>query len=196
MKRGKGRVKGNAIREFISWYEREQSQSGLALAIETLPREHRRHFDTTAHALGVFPSTWYPSESIHAALDALFADKTPKQVATLADAGGRATVRAMMRGLYRVIFTWVMTPGRFGKVVQTTWKLSYDTGRVEHRVLSDNRHQGIVVDWAGHHPFLCQMNVAAKAALYGEMGCRGVNVDQRYCVSDGDSKCGSIISWD
>jgi len=35
-----------------------------------------------------------------------------------------------------------------------------------------------------------------KAGIYRTMSCSNVRIEQRYCRSDGDSDCGSIIAWD
>lgn len=89
-----------------------------------------------------------------------------------------------------------MTPGRYAKIVSRIWRLNYDTGYVETEVMGPTRHRGVVHDWAGHHPFLCRVNVAIKASIYRAMGCRGVRIESRSCINDGDASCGSIISWD
>jgi hypothetical protein len=40
------------------------------------------------------------------------------------------------------------------------------------------------------------MNVAVKVGLYVAMGCQRVRVEERFCTSNGDPACGSVIAWD
>jgi hypothetical protein len=74
--------------------------------------------------------------------------------------------------------------------------LNYDAGRVENEVLGPRRHRGSVHEWNSHHPLLCRMHCAIKAEIYTAMGCKHAQIERRFCRSDGDPGCGSIIVWD
>jgi len=196
-RQGLGRVKGNAIREFITWFsgQGEAERARLFAAVRDLPPDEQRLFDAERASLGILPSTWYPMEPIHRILDQLTRGMSAGSIDALAREAGVATIRGMQRGLYKVIFTTVMTPSRYIRVANMAWQLSYDTGRVENHELGPTRHRAIVRDWSGHHHFLCKMNVAAKAAIYEAMGSEEVVIEDRYCVHDGQGECGSLIAW-
>jgi hypothetical protein len=191
----RGRIKGNAIREFIAWYCGEGQRERLVAALRRLSLEEQALFDVDHRSLGILPSTWYPMITIHHILDEMLAGITLREVDALARAGGEVTVQAMMTGLYRAIFTAVMTPSRFAKLANMAWRTSYDNGWVDNTVIAPNRHRAVVREWIGHHPFLCKLNVAAKVGIYAAMGPRDVVIEDRYCVSEGRSECGSVISW-
>lgn len=190
-----GRIKGSAIRGFLLWYERAHAER-LAQAVAAIPPALGGELDLDRPALGILPSTWYSMELAHAVLDELVRDLSPSELDGLGTAGGEATVASMMHGVYRFLFTQVLSPARYGHVVGLLWKFSYDTGKVTNRELGPNRHQGIVSGWAGHHPLLCRMNIAAKRAMYVQMGGKNVIVETRSCITDGATSCGSIIRWD
>lgn len=191
----RGRIKGNAIREFIAWYCGQGERERLTAAIRGLTLEEQALFDLEHRALGILPSTWYPMETVHHLLDRVLGGMRPREVEALASAGGRVTAEAMMTGLTRAIFTAVMTPSRFARLANMAWRTSYDTGWVDNTVLAANRHRAVVREWRGHHGFLCKLNVAVKARIYAAMGCEGVVIEDRYCVDEGRGECGSLIAW-
>lgn len=191
----KGQIKGIAIREFIAWYGREHGRQPLVDAVLRLPQEDQAHFEVDHEALGILPSTWYPAEIIHRALDSITAGRSRDEVRALAKDAGAATVRGMMKGAHKVVFSYVMTPRRYVRVVQTLWRLNYDSGRVDHEILAPNIHQSFVRDWKGHHAFLCALNFSARVTIYEEMGCNNLEIIDRYCVSDGNEECGSVFTW-
>ena len=190
-----GKIKGFSIREFVAWYGPERDGEHVRVVIRGLDANDHAHFDLADAALGILPSSWYPAEVIHRVLDGILRGLSPHEIDALAQAGGAATVRSMMKGLYRTVFSLVMSPRRYGRAVQLTWKLNYDSGWFENIEMAPKKHQGVVHEWAGHHPFLCRMNVAAKAAIYEVMDCERVVVE-RSCKSDGGTWCGSVITWE
>ncbi|MEZ4451640.1 MAG: hypothetical protein R3B09_19365 [Nannocystaceae bacterium] len=191
----RGRIKGNAIREFIAWYLSLGHREQLVAAIRRLELEEQALFDFDHRALGILPSTWYSGLTVHRVLDGMLEGMSRREVEALATAGGQVTADTMMTGLYKAIFTAVMTPSRFAKLANMAWRTSYDNGWVDNEVLGPGRHRAVVREWGGHHHFLCKLNVAVKARIYVAMGCQEVLVEDRYCVSDGRSECGSLISW-
>ncbi len=191
----KGRVKGAAIREFIAWYARERGREHLVAAVSKLPPEDLEYFDLDHEALGILPSTWYPAAVIHRAIDNITDGLDDEQYAALAQDAGAATVRGMMTGLHKIVFTAVMTPKRFVRVVRNAWRLNYDSGRVDYDIPNQYTHQTFVREWKGHHRFLCALNFSARFTIYREMGCRGLEVRDRYCVDEGREECGGVLSW-
>jgi hypothetical protein len=189
-----GRIKGAAIRDFIAWYAREHDLERLKRAVAELPEQTA--FDFGHASLGILPSTWFEATDVHRVLDTLTEGLSAPAYDALARDGGRATVQALMTGLQKIIFTKFMTPGAYGKLANIAFRLNYDVGSVINEELGPRRHAGSVQGWASHHPFLCRMHVTIKAEIYAAMGCKHTEIEQRFCRSDGDTHCGSIIVWE
>ena len=192
--RNKGRIKGAAIRDFVAWHIETFGPAPLERAIRNLPVQAQEEFDLSAPCFGVLPSVWLPGNIAHHVLDELLDGLTVSQVDELALGGAEATVRGMLSGAQRIVFS-VMTPKLYAKVANMAFRLNYDEGRVVNEELDRRRHRGSVEDWTSHHAFLCQMNVHIKAAVYRAMGCQQVEIEERFCKSKGDGACGSIIRW-
>ncbi|MEM6993141.1 MAG: hypothetical protein AAF721_21690 [Myxococcota bacterium] len=191
-----GRMKGSTVGAFFAWYEREIAAGKVREAVLSLAPEDAARFDLDKHAMGVLASHWYDAAPLHQMLDYVFGETPEPVLEDVTQRAGTAVAEEMRTGVYKILFNWFMTPGRYAKVVSRIWRLNYDSGRVETEVLAPNRHRGTVHDWAGHHGVLCRINVAIKAEIYRAMGCRGVEIESRYCVDNGDDACGSIIRWD
>jgi hypothetical protein len=144
----------------------------------------------------VLSSVWFDARDVHAVLDELTRGMTSAAYDALARDAGRATVQALMTGVQKIVFTNFMTPAAYSKLANLAFRLNYDAGQVFNEELAPHRHRGTVRDWVSHHPFLCRMNVAIKAEIYSTMGCENARIEQRFCRSDGDAECGSIIIWD
>jgi hypothetical protein len=190
-----GRIKGAAIRAFIEWYAHEHDLERLKAAIRQLPEEAQASFDFTHESLGVLPSTWFEATDVHGILDELTQGLAPSAYDALARAAAHATVQAMMSGVQKIIFTKFMTPGAYAKFANVAFHLNYDSGSVTSEKLGPRRHAGTVHGWTAHHPFLCRMHIGIKLQIYVAMGCSGAHIERRFCSSDGDDHCGSIITW-
>lgn len=193
--RSRGRIKGSAVGEFAAWYLREVDPDRMRRAAASLAPELRALIDVDHERLGLLPSRWYPAEVVHGVLDGVVDGLSRPQTEELVLRAATATVDGLRRGVYRILFSWFLTPERYGRLVQTAWERNYDTGFVEATVVGERRHRGLVQQWASHHPFLCKLNVAVKAEIYRAMGCKDVRIAERYCVSEGDPACGSILEW-
>lgn len=191
----RGNIKGSGIGEFAAWYLREVDADRMRAAVRRLPRELGSLLDADHDRLGLLASRWYPAEVVHGILDGMLEGMTPTQIEDLVLRAGAATVAGFRRGVYKILFSWLMTPERYGRLVQAAWQRNYDTGHVESTILGPRRHRGLVHGWASHHRFLCKHNVAVKAEIYRAMGCDNVRIEHRYCVEDGDDACGSILVW-
>jgi hypothetical protein len=190
-----GRIKGAAIRDFIAWYAREYDAERLKSAILQLPEAAQAAFDISHGTFGVLPSTWFDARDLHRVLDSLTEGSSPAEYDELAREAGHATVQALMTGVQKIIFTKFMTPGAYAKLANIALHLNYDAGEVINEELGPRRHAATVRGWTAHHPFLCRMHVAIKVEIYTAMGCTEAHTEKRFCRSDGDDRCGSIISW-
>lgn len=192
----RGRIKGNAILAFLTWFERHHGSARILGAMEGLSPPDREMFTPGRPGLGILPSVWYPASVVHRTLDGMTVGMSREELDTLADEGGAATVRTLMRGVQGIVFALFMTPARYGAFVQKLWNLNYDSGTAENRVLSPTRHETLTRGWRGHHPLLCRMNSAVRVTLYEAVGCRNVVVEQRFCILRGDPACGSRVHWE
>jgi hypothetical protein len=50
-------------------------------------------------------------------------------------------------------------------------------------------------NWSGHHPFVCDMNIAAATAIYQAMGQKRVSTQRVACIAEGGPLCRYITSW-
>jgi len=191
-----GRVKGAAIRDFIGWYARTHGQDRLDRAVWSLPREQQEEFDLERARLGVLSSVWFPAEVVHGVLDDLTKGLDAAAYEELVESAAEATVKGLMTGAQRIIFSKLMTPSVYSRIANMAFRLNYSPGEVISEVLGPKRHRGHVEGWSGHHPFLCRMNVAIKARLYTVMGCQGVRIEERFCRLEGQDACGSVLTWD
>jgi hypothetical protein len=60
---------------------------------------------------------------------------------------------------------------------------------------STNVHLKTFVGWNSHHPFSCQLNMAAAKPIYDAMGCKNVRYQRLGCISRGAAKCQLEVSW-
>ena len=191
-----GRVKGAAIREFVAWHVSVQGTGPLERAIRALRPEQQDEFALDRDCLGVLPSVWFPGEVVHGVLDRLTDGLDARAYDALVQGGAEATVKGLMTGAQRIVFSTLLSPRTYTKVASLTFTRSSETAGIENEELGPKRHRGTVEDWASHHPFLCRMNVAIKGGIYRAIGCKSVRIEERFCRSDGQPQCGSVIAWD
>ncbi|HVU01042.1 MAG TPA: hypothetical protein VHE30_04790 [Polyangiaceae bacterium] len=191
-----GRVKGGAIREFFTWYLGVHGRARVDELLSVLSEEDRELFDPDRAGLGILQSDWLPMRTVHQLLDEATRNLDADAYERLVVSGAHATVKALMTGAQKVVFTTLLSPRSYQKVGGLAFRLNYETGNVMNEELGPKRHRGHVEGWLSHHPFLCRMNVRIKAELYQAMGCKNVRIEERFCVSDGDAQCGSVIAWD
>ncbi|MBI3205727.1 MAG: hypothetical protein HYZ29_29590 [Myxococcales bacterium] len=190
-----GKIKGNAFREFLVWFEARSGQPALTRAFGHLPAELSDELDPSRPALGVLASNWYSIEIVHSLLDTLTADLSPTDLERFTHEAAEATIARMMRGVQKAAFSLLISPRRYPKVINLLWGMNYDSGRVQVVEQTPTCHEGIVSDWRGHHPLICQINHLAKVHMYEAMGCLDVTVHLTRCVSKGDGDCRSLVRW-
>jgi hypothetical protein len=188
--------KGASIRSFLGWYERSQDRERVIRAIRQLPPEHRLLLDADRDAFGVLPSRWYPSELVHALVDALTAGLSEEQLDRLARDGARVIIKDGLNGVYKMIFDLLVTPERYARHSHRIWRMFHDTGSTDVVVVGPREQRARITDRWGHHPFICRLNRASTAVLYGEMKCRNVVLTDEGCVARGDRECVSLVRWD
>jgi hypothetical protein len=190
-----GHIKGAAFREFLRWYRRKIGDEAVAAQIARLPREVRERLDVSADAFGVLASTWYPAPVIHAFCDVITEGLAPAQRVALARESSRPLMDATLRGLYRFLFEQLASPSRITMLAPRIWRTYFDSGKRSTEIVSPARHDGIIEDWRGHHPFLCLVQVHATTSLYEAAGCHNVATTQLECISEGAPRCRWSTTW-
>lgn len=190
-----GARQGNAFREFLLWYEQDRGQGALLAAFDRLEPALRSELDRDRPALGVLPSVWYPAAVVHPLLDAVTEGAPPAELDRLVREGARHTIDQMMRGVQRIAFSLLVSPARYPRIINTLWRLNYDSGQVRVLVHGPRKHESIVTGWQAHHRLACRLGHASKERMYQVMGCRSVHVRQTACIADGAADCRSVVTW-
>lgn len=193
------RIKGAAVREFLSWYAQRTSRDTLREAVASLPESLRVLFDADADAIGVLPSSWYDTRAVHELIDVVFARIAPEDRDASIRDGARFAVAQNARGIYRFVVER-LTPEMYCRNIQRLWNMLHDTGQREIVTLSapgetPTRIRSVIREWPGHHPALCVASTETMAAVFEIMGCREVRVDRIACVSDGAPECVAEMTW-
>ncbi|MBK7399586.1 MAG: hypothetical protein IPJ34_25840 [Myxococcales bacterium] len=188
-------IKGSAFREFLRWYRERFGDTRVRALTSALPPEIRRQIDPSADAFGILASTWYPAPIIHALCDAVVAGLDERQQSALAREASRVLMDATLRGLYRFLFEQLASPARIVMLAPRIWRTYFDSGERTTEIVSAARHDGVIQNWRGHHPFLCAVQVHATTSLYEAAGCRNVATTPLDCVSNGATRCRWSTTW-
>jgi hypothetical protein len=187
-------IKGAGFREALRWYAETHGAERIAAAFRTLPAEIQARLDPAKETLGILPATWYPTDVVHAILDAVLAGSGTRQRADLARAAGRATVEGTLRGFYGAVFGALATPERYARHAQKIWSLYHDNGQLEV-VLSRGGAESRITEWPGHHRFICDMHLAAAPVVWESMGMPVTGSTRLECVSTGGKLCRFETQW-
>lgn len=185
-----GRIKGTAFREFLIWYGAHHGRARVSRAVAP-----HRQFDANASDLGVLPNVWYPAPLVHELIDALTEGFTREELAAMAQDAANEIMRKTLRGVYRAVFNLFVTPDRYRRHIDKLWSLHYDTGRPVIDVVGPGEHRVRYLDWAGHHPFVCALNMSSAIPIYTAMGCRDVGWTRVSCRADALETCESQVRW-
>jgi hypothetical protein len=193
----RGRIKGAAFGEFLAWYQREFGRERLAATTQVIPIHVRNELelDLNRESLGILSSRWYPSDSIQILLDVIFASIEATRRSEMMERAADAVMQATLKGVYRVLFTWLATPERYARFADRLWRSYYDSGVMQVEQSGPTRAVCTVRDWHSHHPRICDINRAAAASIYRAMGCDGVVTRRECCVSDGAAECRFVTTW-
>ncbi len=187
-------VKGSAIREFAHWYEGRFGRDYVRGVVERLGPAMRDQLFVDRQALGIVATEWYPSEIVHAILDAVSEGKSDDEMGRLVREATEFTVRRLSRGLYKLLFRMVGSPGLYAKHVQRAWSSLHTTG-TRRVVIGDSEAESIIEDWPGHHRWLCLVTMETMRSVFEIMGCRDVQLERLSCVHDGADRCRARLRY-
>jgi hypothetical protein len=188
-------VKGAALREFLSWYTVHRQRAPLDGAIAALPAGERAGLVPGAEALGVVPSTWYPSRVTHVLLDAICNEMPTAARGRMVKEATEHVVDRMIRGVYAVLFRMVATPDRYAGQIQRVWGQLHDTGERRVQLQGGCEAESVTRGWAGHHELLCEVASETMGQVFERMGCGDVLVRRTACVARGDADCRTHLRW-
>jgi len=191
-----GRIKGAALREFLSWYQQKLGEAAFSERFADLPEDLARQLNTGTEALGIVASRWYDCRLIHSVLDALTAGLSEEERLALTVEGSRAVMDHTLRGVYRSLFEWMANPKRYARHGGKIWSTYYDSGDFSIESSLEARQAVCTIrNWSSHHPILCDMNRGASTAIYQAMRLPGANCVREACVSQGATECRFVTNW-
>jgi hypothetical protein len=189
------KVKGVALREFLSWYAGAHGADAIRSIFTTLPKEARPDLLQDAPNLGLIASGWYSAKAVHAVLDHLTSRLPPAERQRIAREAAQAIMRETLTGVYRALLETFISPDRYARNAQRFFSRFFDQGTMTKTKTAPNTHLTVIREWAAHHPFLCDLVMQMPVPVYGMMGCKDVRVKKLRCISDGDPDCAYDTTW-
>jgi hypothetical protein len=190
-----GQIKGAPIVEFLRWYTSAYGRDALVGLLAGIELSPRVSLNLSYEHFGLLSSDWYPARAFHEVLDRVVARTPPERVAWLARESARAVIATTLKGIYRVLFSFMMSPARYAQNAQQLFGRYYRPGTFLKLPLGSRGHRTVIRDWPGHHPLLCEMIVYTGEYVYEAMGCRDVEMRRTGCISDGASECSFETTW-
>jgi len=189
---GAPRFKGVVLRELAPWLVRSFSYAVVQRAFATLPAGLASGLDPTRPDFGALAGTWYDARIYKIVLDVVLASKPGVSRKALAREAAESMLGTTLRGIYSGLFRLMATPALYARYAQKMWDTHYDTGTVAigHASATEARHE--VRGWAGHHPFVCELNRQSGAVVYELMGVRDVRIIAESCSPPA---CTSTYRW-
>ena len=194
---GADRVRGAAFRELVCWHAAEHGADQLTERVVGIAaRFEHAGLKPEAKGLGILASSWYEAPLVHALLDAMVEGLTPADQRAMAAEAASHVMTATLSGVYRMLFEWMATPGRYARFAGLLWRSYFDGGDFLVELEAGTRTALCTIsDWTSHHPFMCELNLWAATEIYRAMGCLEVVTVRRACVSDGERHCSFVTTW-
>ncbi len=191
-----GKVKGAAVRAFLTWYHDQFGRAGVEALLKHVPDDVKSDFDVAQPDLGILTSGWYSAKFIHAYCDALTRVHDRIELDKILRQGVVATMEKNLQSVYKRFFLRVlMSPERYVKYCQSLWGMHFDNGTLDVRAEGTCALRWRIHDWRSHHRILCQMVTYSEPAVFGAMGCKRVTSVEKGCVTLGDDRCEHVIRW-
>jgi hypothetical protein len=196
MEKPPSRAKGAAFKELLLWLDQRLGREKMLQALARLPPECKGIIWPEAGNFGVLAGSWYPLACIHKLLDGLTASMTRQERFDLAQKASRVVMNVTLNGIYKAVVRAFVSPTLYAKFATKLWQSYYDSGDFKVIVAEDNCTADCTIgNWSGHHPFVCDMNIAAASAIYEAMGQKGVSTQRLACIGEGASYCRYVTTW-
>jgi hypothetical protein len=196
MEKPPARAKGVAFKELLIWLDQRLGRDKLQQALARLPPEYKGIVRLEEHNFGILSSSWYPFPCVHGLLEGLTASMTKQERFDLAQDAARVVMEITLKGIYKAIVRAFVSPSLYAKFATKLWTSYYDSGDFKV-VISEDGHSAdcTIRNWSGHHPFVCDMNLAAATAIYEAMGLKDAKTKRVACIVDGAAWCRYITTW-
>ena len=196
MEKSHSRAKGIAFKELLVWLDRRLGRDQLLRAIARLPSEYQGIVNPDVANFGILSASWYPFPCVHMLLDGLTASMPRPERIALAQEASRAIMDITLNSVHKWVMRSFVSPTMYAKFANRLWQSYYDSGEFAVIITEDGLSADCTVrNWSGHHPFVCDMNVAAASAIYQAMGQAGAATERLSCIGDGGTVCRYITSW-
>lgn len=191
----RGRSKGATFREFTRWVEMQYGHARLIEGWSRLPPPLQQLVNPRATALGIEASAWYPSALPNRLLDAFLAGMSLEERSRVIREGTRHALSRTFRGVYKFVFTAVMTPERLAQHIQKIWDLHYDSGIDVWTMKAPGHIETRIEGWIGHHTNTCDILRESSVVMLEMLGCHDVENRRVRCVGAGDPHCAGILTY-
>jgi hypothetical protein len=190
------RAKGAAFKELLIWLDKRLGRPKLQQALAQLPPQYKGIVWPETDNFGILSSSWYPLPCVHNLIDGLTASMNRQERYELAQEAARVVMDVTLKGIYKAVVRAFVSPNLYAKFATKLWQSYYDSGDFKVFISEDGLSADCTIsNWSGHHPFVCDMNIAAATAIYEAMGQKGVLTQRVACIRNGDSWCRYITTW-
>jgi hypothetical protein len=190
------RAKGVAFKELLIWLDQRLGRDRLLRALAILPPEYKGIIWPETDNFGILSSSWYPLPCVHKLIDGLTASMTRQERFALAQEAARKVMDVTLHGIYAAVVRAFVSPALYAKFATKLWRSYYDSGEFKVIIADDGLSADCTIhNWTGHHPFVCDMNIAAANAIYQAMGQKRVSTQRVACIAEGGPLCRYITSW-
>jgi len=196
MEKPPSRAKGVAFKELLIWLDHRLGRDKLQLALSRLPPEYKGIVRLEDDNFGILSGSWYPFPCVHRLIDGLTASMTKQERFDLAQDAARAVMDVTLHGIYKAVVRAFVSPALYAKFATKLWTSYYDSGEFKVIISADGNSADCTIrNWGGHHPFVCDMNLAAATAIYEAMGQIGASTKRVSCIVEGAGMCRYITTW-
>lgn len=190
------KIKGGAIREFFTWYERRFGADHVRAMAARVPEDLRGLLDPDEPIVKILPASWYPASLVHAMLDAIAEERSQVELERLAKEASRDLVKNGMNSVYRFVLAKLVSPEMYARMIPRLWHQLHTTGERKLEIVAEGEAKSTIARWPGHHPTLCALTNELMCAIFEAMDCKNVRWERVRCITrDGGDECVSTVTW-
>ncbi len=191
----RGRIKGAALREFVTWVEQNWGREPLVSALAKLPARYAGLLSADRPGLGVLAASWYDGELAILLLEALFDGRAERERNRAIAEATQRLMEANLGSVYKRFFIRLfLSPNQYVIHAQKLWALHFDTGDVDAKLVGPKKILWRIAGWRTHHPILCRFVISSEPAVFGAMGCK--NVRTSATTNEAGYDCTHYVEWD
>lgn len=188
-------IKGGPVIQLLRWWERSPHASARAAVLARVAPAHRALFDAQREHFGLLETGWYPSHAIGELGEQLYAHDRPDALERFTRDAARGSIAASSKGVYAALFRMLAGPSTYARFGANSWSQAHDTGSRTLTMLDAHTLESRVLNWAGHHRFLCHLSGETMGAILIQLGCRDLELERTRCVAQGATECAVLARW-